>query len=519
MADKKNNEALIPGTVVRSPKEEYMIVRMLGFGGFGITYQVERQSDGATFAMKEFFPATLCERREGRRMSFFSSNSEVIGTGLDNFVTEANRLVSQKISHPNVVTIGEVFKANNTAYYIMEFIDGCNLFQYVRRTGGRPLTVPQTLSVMRPIMQVVALLHAHKLTHLDIKHENILLTWEDDGSFRPVLIDFGQSKHYDRKGNATSKLSNAGCSEGFAPPEQYMGLTKFTPQADVYALAATTLYLLTAVQPDKEMSASEITARFDKVDPDGTKIPRRVRDAVINGMRRDKVSRTQSVEELARELGVEIASQSHEGNVTRLLNLDSNGKKPSLPKVEWKRILRPAAYIVAAAALAGTITYWIANRPKTASSERLSIDTTDLIEDTFEEIEMDSVAVALPYDDIPSDVTEMPWESPLGKAIYTGEVMVDSVVGSDKLIPHGKGIAKITSGNYKGGTYEGEFSFGRMEGQATYTLGNGDIFVGTFRNNQFEKGRYTSKAAGQYFEGTFKDERPDKGNWHPTPKK
>ena len=509
----KNNEALIPGTVVRSPKEEYMIVRMLGFGGFGITYQVERQSDGGTFAMKEFFPATLCERREGCIMSFFSSNSEVIETGLDNFVTEANRLVGQKISHPNVVTIGEVFKANNTAYYIMEFIDGCNLFQYVRRTGGRPLTVPQTLSVMRPIMQVVALLHAHKLTHLDIKHENILLTWEDDGSFRPVLIDFGQSKHYDRKGNATSKLSNAGCSEGFAPPEQYMGLTKFTPQADVYALAATTLYLLTAVQPDKEMSATEITARFDKADPDGTKIPRRVRDAVINGMRRDKESRTQSVEELARELGVEITSHTHEGNVTRLLNLGNDGMRPSLPKVEWKRILRPAVYLVAAAALAGSITYWIANRPKTASTERLAIDSTELIQDTFEENEMDTAIV------IPSDVTDMIWESPLGKATYTGEVMEDSVAGSDKLIPHGKGIAEITSGELKGCRYDGQFAFGKMEGNATYTLSNGDSFNGTFKDNKFDKGRYTSKAAGQYFEGTFKNGQPDKGSWHPTPKK
>lgn len=393
----KCRQGLPAGTVLKSGKESYRVVSVLGAGGFGITYKVERLADGVTLAMKEFFPDMLCERAADGTITFLASNSEAVRTGINNFTTEATRLLDRKISHPNLVEIVEVFKANNTAYYTMEFIDGCDLRQYVKRTGDKPLSAAQTLSVVRPILQVLDLIHSHNLTHLDIKHENILLTWESDRSLRPVLIDFGLAKHYDRKGNATSHLSNAGCSEGFSPPEQYQGLTKFTPQADIYALSATMLYLLTATWPDKEMSATEITARFDKVDPDGTKIPRRVRDAVINGMRRDKDVRTQSAAALAAALGLEIASHTHEGNVTRLLSLGDNGKKPSLPKVEWKRILRPGAYL-AAAALTGGIIYWAANRPAPTPSEQL---TEAIGNQNYDQIkyfaELDSARAFLPY--------------------------------------------------------------------------------------------------------------------------
>ena len=108
----------------------------------------------------------------------------------------------------------------------------------------------------------------------------------------------------------------------------------------------------------------------------------------------------------------------------------------------------------------------------------------------------------------------MVWDSPLGKATYTGAVEPDSVYGSSKLIPHGKGIAKITAGQYSGSRYEGIFEWGNMNGEATYTYKNGDTFVGTFRNNQYYKGKYTQKSNGEYFEGTFKNGQPDKGTWY-----
>lgn len=330
MANHKQVVGALPiGSVIKSGKHDYQVLEVLGAGGFGITYKVLRMTDHRIIALKEFFPNTLCERGDNNTMSYLKTNALNIATGMKDFITEAQRLDRQNISHPNIVSIDEVFKANNTAYYAMEYIDGLNLRQYIQKENhNKPMSEEQVLSVMRPVLQAVSLIHKNKLTHLDIKHENIVLTQERDGSLRPVLIDFGQAKHYDRKGNATSQLTNAGCSDGFAPQEQYLGLTQFTPQADVYAVSATLLYLLTAKTPVKssEMSKNVIIGMLgDTVSP-------KIREAIVNGMKTDKNDRTQSIDQLAEELGIDISNQAYEGNVTRLLNVGKPSSSKSIVK-------------------------------------------------------------------------------------------------------------------------------------------------------------------------------------------
>lgn len=356
MSDSKITERALPkGMQIASSSAIYVVVEVLGAGGFGITYKVIRQSDGAIFAMKEYFPDKLCERSDGTRMSYLKTNSESIETGLNDFITEAQRLSKQNISHPNIVAVSEVFKANNTAYYIMEFIDGYNIRQYVKK-NKKPLSVEQALSVMKPILQAVYLLHKHTLTHLDIKHDNIVLTFVDEDRVRPVLIDFGQSKHYDKKGNATSTLTNAGCSDGFAPQEQYLGLPKFTPQADIYALCATLLYMLSAQQPRKssEINATIITQML------ADNIPERIKSAIINGMRRDKEDRTQSVAVLAYELGVDISYADSDESTTKLLKI----KKPN--DIGYQKYIKPIIGIVGVAAIIGGMV-WLVNQKPTQS--------------------------------------------------------------------------------------------------------------------------------------------------------
>lgn len=338
---KLSKSALSVGTAISSDRDNYIIEAVLGAGGFGITYKVLRLSDHKEMAMKEFFPDLMCERGKDETISFLRTNSDEIENGINNFITEAERLKKQNISHPNIVAVDEVFKANNTAYYTMEYIEGNTLRQYVKSNKGEPLSIEQTLSVMRPVLQAVRELHKNKITHLDIKHDNILLIFEDDGSIRPVLIDFGQSKHYDKKGKATSKLTNAGCSEGFAPPEQYIGLTQFTPEADIYALCATILYLLSGKQPLKssDMSASRIEMML------GSSVPQKIRNAIISGMRQDKNDRTKSVLDLALQLGIDITEYDHEGNVTRLLNLyDKKDKKKKTFQTEKVNIKRDHSF-------------------------------------------------------------------------------------------------------------------------------------------------------------------------------
>lgn len=330
MANHKQVVGALPiGSMIKSGKHSYQVLEVLGAGGFGITYKVLRMIDHKIFALKEYFPNTLCERGDNNTMSYLKTNAVNISTGMKDFITEAQRLDRQNISHPNIVSIDEVFKANNTAYYAMEYIDGVNLRQYIQKQNhNKPMSEEQALSAMRPVLQAISLIHHNKLTHLDIKHENIVLTMERDGSLRPVLIDFGQAKHYDRKGNATSQLTNAGCSDGFAPQEQYLGLTQFTPQADVYAVCATLLYLLTAKTPVKssEMSKNVIIGMIgDNVSP-------KVQEAIINGMKARKEDRTQSIDQLANELGIDLSGQNYEGNVTRLLNV-GNGANSNVNNI------------------------------------------------------------------------------------------------------------------------------------------------------------------------------------------
>ena len=165
------------------------------------------------------------------------------------------RLQKIGVSHPNIVSVNEVFEANNTAYYVMEYIDGESLRSYVQRNG--PLGEAGLRRLLLPVMDAVEALHAERLTHLDIKPDNIMLARRKDGSIRPVLIDFGLAKHYGADGTPTSTVNTLGCSAGYSPMEQYMGIRTFSPTADVYALGATMLYCLTGETP---CVANEITS-------------------------------------------------------------------------------------------------------------------------------------------------------------------------------------------------------------------------------------------------------------------
>ena len=257
----KNSNALPVGSVLNSGSYQYRVIKVLGSGGFGITYLVtsSRKIGNITvnvkFAIKEHFLSEYCERDSDtlRIITGLGRQRETVDNSMKDFLGEARRLQMLSDGHSSIVKVNEVFEANGTAYYVMEYLEGKSLRAYVTEHG--PLSENDALRLMAPIVKAVDYLHSCRLTHLDIKPDNIIITEEENAYgtpvLRPVLIDFGLSKHYDKSGNATSTINTLGCSDGYAPVEQYAGITKFSPEADVYALAATLLFCLTGKNPKK----------------------------------------------------------------------------------------------------------------------------------------------------------------------------------------------------------------------------------------------------------------------------
>ena len=113
----------------------------------------------------------------------------------------------------------------------------------------------------------------------------------------------------------------------------------------------------------------------------------------------------------------------------------------------------------------------------------------------------------------PDKVTDMLWKSDVGDAKYSGSVMTVSRDGVNQTVPHGTGKAVFVTGINKGGTYEGDFVEGVIQGNGVFDFADGSRFAGEFDNNQFKKGRYTEKSSGKYYVGTFKNMQPDQGDW------
>ena len=288
------DDVLPVGSVLRSGKREYKVEAVLGKGGFGITYkvsameQVGRIPVRVEFAMKEFF-MDGCLRDASGKVSTAATKGEA-ADGLKDFISEARRLNSLCGQCRNIVPVDEVFEANGTACYVMEFLDGGSLADYVKKHGA--LSVGVAKKILKPVADAVAFLHSNRITHLDIKPGNIM--FRSNGE--PVLIDFGLAKHYDRRGNATTTVRTLAYSAGFSPAEQYVGLKQFSPQSDVYALAATFANMLTGKTPpeaiDLEFSLNDWSVC----------LPEEVRPAVVHAMAYSRKDRTLSVCDFVKEL-------------------------------------------------------------------------------------------------------------------------------------------------------------------------------------------------------------------------
>lgn len=228
---------------------KYRIEYILGQGGFGITYLACNTMLEGWVAIKEFFIKDLCSRDEenGHLTIPSSVNQQTISRFKKKFLKEARTIFH--LSHPNIVRILDVFEENNTAYYVMDYIEGETLRALVQRNGALPEN--EALDYIYEAGNALSYIHSENINHLDVKPGNLMRRTKDGRIF---LIDFGVAKQYD---SSTSEVTTTpiGITPAYSPPEQYStkGLTEFSPQSDVYSLAATLYYLLTGQAPPESL--------------------------------------------------------------------------------------------------------------------------------------------------------------------------------------------------------------------------------------------------------------------------
>lgn len=303
------------GTVLQSGK--YEIVRTIGQGGFGITYEAFFKIMNGKVVVKEFFMKDVCNRDgETSFMSVPSVGSKALVEKFKaKFVKEAQTIFSY--NHPNIVRVMDVFEENGTAYYVMDYLPGGSL---KAKVDSSPLPEQLAEKYIREVASALDYVHKHNTVHLDVKPANILL----NSAGEAVLIDFGISKHYDKAGEQTSSTP-VGISKGYAPLEQVRDgdVKQFGPSTDIYALGATLYHLFSGQVPPEASIVNE-----DGLDrPAG--ISDRMWSVITKSMEPKRKDRPQSIAEFLSLLDSKAPQPVKDDDDTIVINKPKPAPKPA----------------------------------------------------------------------------------------------------------------------------------------------------------------------------------------------
>lgn len=474
------------GAVLQGGK--YKIDRVLGQGGFGITYLAEQPMLERKVCIKEFFFKDYCEREEETSHVTLStkSNKELVERFRKKFLKEA-RVIS-KLHHDHIVQIHDIFEENETAYYVMDYVEGESLGDMIKRVGHLPEA--QALSYIKDVASALAYIHEKSINHLDIKPGNIMLRHEDQ---RVLLIDFGVSKQYDETTFEGTTTTPVGISHGYSPAEQYRknGVQSFSPQSDVYSLAATLYKLLTGVTPPE---AIEIQDEGLPLEPLKAKHISDVTTNAIVAAMKSRMQRTQTV------MGF-VANLNEPIEVTAVV--DSIPERKPAPVVKSDPKSHPAPAVQPAP------------KTQTVSSnlKQYIIIAVIAVVCIIGGIVMFSGGGSEPVPEAKT-VTDYPVMANDGSVIYkwTGEL-------NEQNLPTGQGVAKYSSGDkLERKEYRGEMVNGQFESSdATLLYANGSKYEGSFKNGMRTEGILTLMDEGayyMYYNGTFKNDKEYNGKWY-----
>lgn len=286
---------------------KYMIGRVLGIGGFGITYIAWDFYQGKRVCVKEYFPRGIAVRNfSGRSYSeqisvslhctlgaytqHLDSIQAAYMEGMKSYIREAENL-SRYYLMPGIVSIRDFFYGNRTAYIVMEYIDGMDMKRFAKGMGGR-LRPEDVFALLKDVLKALEAVHQDKIIHRDISPDNIMLTRQ----YQAVLIDFGAARDYGNSGKVPIQLKH-----GYAPVEQYEKDGKQGPWTDVYSMCASMYYLMTGIR----IQSSPERKKHDQVQglrALGVQIAEGQEYAIWKGLGIEAEQRYQSIAELYQDL-------------------------------------------------------------------------------------------------------------------------------------------------------------------------------------------------------------------------
>lgn len=285
------------GTVLH---DRYLVGRVLGFGGFGVTYIGYDVMLRHTVAIKEYLPGEFSTRMPGHtRLTVYSGDKEEqFMAGKDKFLEESRKLI-QFQNIPEIVHVFDCFEENDTAYIIMEYLEGQSLKAKLDHDGRMP--IDEALPIILDVLHALEAVHKKGILHRDVAPDNIFLTKEG----QVKLIDFGAARYAT---TTHSRSLTVLIKPGFAPEEQYRSRGDQGPWTDVYATAATLYKMITGITPDDALERS-VNDRLKVPSRLHIKIGRNIENALMNALNVKVEGRTESAERFEEELMASVVKR------------------------------------------------------------------------------------------------------------------------------------------------------------------------------------------------------------------
>jgi len=414
-----------PGTLLH---DRYIIGKVLGFGGFGVTYIGWDGKLEQKVAIKEYLPSEFSTRMPGQSSVtvFNGDKSEQFRDGLNKFVEEAKRLAKFQ-NEPGIVKVFDSFAENETAYIAMEFLDGETLTERLKR--DKTIPEDETVSMLWPVMNSLQVVHQEGILHRDIAPDNIFLTKSGDVK----LIDFGASRYAT---TSHSRSLTVIIKPGYSPEEQYRSRGDQGPHTDVYALAATMYKMMTGKTPPDAMERrAKVENQKKEILEDPHKLNKNIslnrENAILNAMNVRIEDRTPDVLSFMNELNADPPVKRRYGKIKKI-------DLYSWPL--WLKILLPSilALLITFGALLAT---GVINFPSLFSDEVVIPEGVVIVPDV-EGMDKDE-ALKLITD---SKLTPSPEGNIESEYVEAGKIVLQSPMGGSYLDENGIVVLTVSSG-------------------------------------------------------------------------